>query len=300
MSKNNSKESYLLLRDMINETLLRDLILFVLLFLFVLSQSWENIFLLLFPIVTFAFSLFFRIISTNKWRIEIEGVPIIYNPLGSEKKNANRLNFSALIQLILLFWIGAESIYHPQLIQLYSLYFVVLYIFSYSFGFYWLIIDIWKFSKLEIRLGDVEQKGVAREEFISYDNIESILSSLKVRKFRLISIVNLSVFLSLNLLNVTSILLNYNTPILGFQYSLPGTGIEGSNPILLTYIALIIFVASPMLTVIYLILINKDIKDISYENLNQALESLPAKLQTDILESFKNLNKKFKKELKRE
>jgi len=300
MSENNSKENYLLIRDLINETLLRDLILFMLLFLIVLSQSWENIFLLLYPIVTFAFSLFFKIISTNKWRIEYKDIPIIYFPLGSEKKNANRLNFSALIQLVLLFWIGAESLYHPQLIQQYSQYFVVLYIFFYSFGFYWIVIDVWKFSKIAFGLGNVDQMEIAKEGQISDSHIENVLSSLKPRKFRLISIINLSVFLSLNLLNIASVLLSNNIIILGLHYRLPGTGIEGSNPIILTYIALIVFVISPLFTVIYLILIKKDINDINYENLNQVLDSLPANIQADLIDSLKNLNKKFQKQQKME
>ncbi|GAH83973.1 unnamed protein product [marine sediment metagenome] len=68
MSENNSDEKYLLLRELLNETLLRDIIIFIILYLFVLAQSWENLFLLLFPIITFAYSVFFRIINTNKWR----------------------------------------------------------------------------------------------------------------------------------------------------------------------------------------------------------------------------------------
>ena len=152
MSEENSDQNYLLLREIINESLLRDVFLFTLFFLLVLSQSWQNIFLLLFPIITFAFSLFFKIISTNKWRTKFEKSSIIYNPLGLEKKHANRLNFSALVQLVLLFWIGAESLYHPQLIDLYSNFFLIFYCFIYTFGFFWIFIDIWKYSKIKIKI----------------------------------------------------------------------------------------------------------------------------------------------------
>ena len=66
MSDYNSKNYYLPLKDIFNERLFRDLILFLLLYILIIAQYWENIFLLLFPIITFALSFFFRIINTNK------------------------------------------------------------------------------------------------------------------------------------------------------------------------------------------------------------------------------------------
>jgi len=49
MSNKNTKQEFLLLRELLSESLLRDLILFVIFYLFILAQSWKNIFLLLFP-----------------------------------------------------------------------------------------------------------------------------------------------------------------------------------------------------------------------------------------------------------
>ncbi|MHA1487972.1 MAG: hypothetical protein ACTSSC_12490, partial [Promethearchaeota archaeon] len=63
MSNKNTKQEFLLLRELLSESLLRDLILFVIFYLFILAQSWKNIFLLLFPVITYAFSLFFRLIN---------------------------------------------------------------------------------------------------------------------------------------------------------------------------------------------------------------------------------------------
>ena len=70
MSEDNNNNFYLSIKDLINETLGRDLIIFSFLFLLVITQVWENISLLLFPLITFAFSVFFRIVNTNKWRTE--------------------------------------------------------------------------------------------------------------------------------------------------------------------------------------------------------------------------------------
>jgi len=152
MSEKNTDQEFLLLRELLNESLLRDLIIFVIFFLFILAQSWKNIFLLLFPVITYTFSLFFRLINANKWRLSIFDKTITYNPLGLEKKHANRLIFTALLQLILLFWIGGESYYHPQLIQTYDIFFNILFNFIYTFGFYWILIDIWKYAKITIKI----------------------------------------------------------------------------------------------------------------------------------------------------
>ncbi|GAI87830.1 unnamed protein product [marine sediment metagenome] len=129
MSEDNNN-FYLTIKDLINETLIRDLVIFSFLFLLVITQVWENITLLLFPLVTFAFSIFFRIININKWRTEFENPTIAYNPLGLEKKHANRLFFTALFQLILIFWLGAESLYNPHIIDSYFPYFSGLLIFG--------------------------------------------------------------------------------------------------------------------------------------------------------------------------
>ena len=114
-----SEENYLTLRDFLNESLIMDLVLFLLLFILIVSQEWSNILLTIFPIITFGFSLFFQIIGTNKWRTQYKHSPIVYNPLGAEKKHATRLGFITVILMTLIFWLGAESLYHPQLIDNY-------------------------------------------------------------------------------------------------------------------------------------------------------------------------------------
>ncbi|MFX0139786.1 MAG: hypothetical protein ACFFDN_39465 [Candidatus Hodarchaeota archaeon] len=120
------------LRNIYSESLIRDILLFFFLFIIVISQNWNDILLLLFPLISFGFSVFFKVIANIKENSGITHDYIIYNPLGYEKKHANRLIFCALLQLILLFWFGAESFYHPQLIDNYYLYFVAFLVFFYS------------------------------------------------------------------------------------------------------------------------------------------------------------------------
>ncbi|GAH35574.1 unnamed protein product, partial [marine sediment metagenome] len=250
---------YLSIKDLINETLVRDLIIFSFLFLLVITQVWEDISLLLYPLITFAFSIFFRIVNTNKWRTEFEERPIIYNPIGLEKKHANRLFFSALFQLILLFWIGAESLYNPHIVDQYFPYFNGLFIFLYTFGFFWIFIDLWKYSKVEIILS-----RITKENPKTYD---SIVSFLKIKNFRLIALINLFVFITLNILNSILIITSNQDPLFRIQLNLPGTGSGGSDPMTTSSLIYFILLISPFFAVISLILTYRDVNNFSKEEL---------------------------------
>jgi len=286
MSDNNSKEDFLKVREVLNETLLRDAFIFAILYLFILTQSWNNIYLFLFPIITFGFSLFFRIINTNKHRILSDINQIFYNPIGLEKKHANRLNFTALLQLILLFWIGAESFYHPQLIQTYMLFFNIFFTFFYTFGFYWILIDVWKYAKIAIRL--------------EKNNPDKTISYLKVRQFRLITMVNLGTFILLNLLNVSFVILIDRNIISGFSYYLPGTGIENSLPLKISILSFIIIWISPIVASLLLFLIYKDLNNITPAYFVNSPEELPEEIQKLIIKNFGKINRKFYRDLNNE
>jgi len=299
MSEKNSDKKSLLLRELLNETLLRDVITFIILYLFVLAQSWENLFLLLFPIITFAYSVFFRIINTNKWRATSNSIQITYNPIGLEKKHANRLFFTAILQLILLFWIGAESYYHPQLIQSYDLFFNVIFIFLYTFGFYWILIDVWNYSKIVIRLKNNKLSTQAQNNTLLNSDFDKGISHLKLKSFKIVSIVNLSTFIFLNVLNISFTLFIDDT-FSRFSYYLPGTGIEGSLPLNISIITFLIVIISPLVASLLLIFIYKDLNNINHANLENLLEQLPEESRKNIIENFTKINKKFCRDLARE
>ncbi len=289
MSEDINNNFYLSIKDLINETLVRDLIIFSFLFLLVITQVWEDISLLLYPLITFAFSIFFRIVNTNKWRTEFEERPIIYNPIGLEKKHANRLFFSALFQLILLFWIGAESLYNPHIVDQYFPYFNGLFIFLYTFGFFWIFIDLWKYSKVEIILS-----RITKENPKTYD---SIVSFLKIKNFRLIALINLFVFITLNILNSILIITSNQDPLFRIQLNLPGTGSGGSDPMTTSSLIYFILLISPLFAVISLILTYRDVNNFSKEELDKILEPLPKNIQIIIIEHLKALDKKIKDQL---
>ncbi len=282
MSNKNTKQEFLLLRELFNESLLRDLIIFVIFYLFILAQSWKNIFLLLFPVITYSFSLFFRIISANKWRISIYDNTITYNPLGLEKKHANRLTFIAILQLILLFWIGGESYYHPQLIQIYDFFFNIVFNFIYTFGFYWILIDIWKYSKITI-----ETRSIIEE------NSGILVNHLNLKNFKLIYLINLCTFILLNILNLGIVILTENNAFLGIMYLLPGTGIENSLPLRISASSLLIIVISPLIAILLFYLIYKKISIINPSELIEKLQLLPESKQNNIIETLKKINHKY-------
>lgn len=282
MSNKNTDQEFLLLRELLNESLLRDLIIFVVFYLFILAQSWKNIFLLLFPVITYAFSLFFRLINANKWRLSIYDNTITYNPLGSEKKHANRLIFTVLLQLVLLFWIGGESYYHPQLIQTYEFFFNILFNFIFTFGFYWILIDIWKYAKITIKISSN----------IEGDS-EILVNRLNLKNFKLVYLINLSTFILLNILNLVIGILTEINGFFGIIYILPGTGIESSLPLKIPVSSFLIIVISPLLAILLFYLIYKNISSINQSELLKKIQSLPESKQNNIIETLKKINHKY-------
>ncbi len=295
-----SEDRYLPLRDLISESFLRDLILFLFMFLLILSQGWDNLLLLLLPLISFSFSIFFNLIHVNKWRTEFDERHLRYYPLGLEKKHANRLFFCALFQIILLYWIGAESLYHPQLIDSYAFFFIVIYIFLYSFGYYWIFIDLWKYARIEIVLDGIDMKFP--EDSISSKNIENLINNLEIDHFKLISLISFGIFITLNILNILTALqtISFDVDIFQFYLNLPGTGIEGSQPISLSYIFCIVLLLPPIVTVIFLNSIYRKINSINTKRLSSVVSDLPRDIQIKVIENLKTLNKKIREQLRLE
>jgi len=278
------------LRELYSESLLRDLILFFFLFFLVLAQNWDNILLLLFPIVSFCFGVFFKTIDIIKKRSEID---IVYNPIGYEKIHANRLILCSLLQLILLFWYGAESFYHPQLIDDYYTYFMVIFAFLYSFGFYWIFLDLWRYSRIELIFQNINLDEIQRFS----GNFDNILSFLKVKNFKIISLVNFIAFISLNALSILFSLLIFYDIMPGFKYNLPGTVSENSEPITLSVLVYFILTIPPSISIFFLILIYKNILDIDKNKFNTVLQTIPKESQNKVVENLIALNKKLKAKL---
>jgi hypothetical protein len=274
MNEKKISKDYLSLKEIISESLIRDLILFLFVFLLIIAQGWSNLLLLLFPLITYIFSVFFRIISSNKAKTEFINNLVLYYPLGLEKKHANRLFFCTIFQLILLFWIGAESFINPHLINNYSFFFYTILVFLYTFGFFWIFMDLWKFSRVEIQLSN-ETKEIG--------------SILKFRNLKIISLTSFSVFLILNLINIFS----FSFDTIRMLVYLPSSQIL---PLTFFYYGFLII--SPTITIFLLIINYKTVTHFNVEQLRENIDPLPRNLQIKILESLKLVNKKVKEQLK--
>ncbi len=290
MNEKNNNDHYLSLKDIISESLLRDSILFTFLFLLILAHGWENIFLLLFPLITFIFSLFFRILSSSKKKTEFKNSLIEYNPLGLERKHANRLFYCTLFQLILIFWIGGESLYNSHIVHIYFSFFLGFLIFLYTFGFFWIFIDSWKYTKTEVLIDMPE-----RTSNVPFSkDVKNIISDLTLHNFRINTYITFFVFTILNMLNlITLFFVNYNN--IGVPLFLPGSQI-----ITIPYSFFGFLLISPTLAIIFLIKNYRIINKISNEKLDKILEPLPRNIQIKIIENLKALNSKIKEQLKSE
>ncbi|MFW9826617.1 MAG: hypothetical protein ACFFEY_03245 [Candidatus Thorarchaeota archaeon] len=292
MNEKNNKRDHLSLKELISESLIRDVILFIFLFLLIIAQGWNNILLLIFPMLSFIFSIFFRIISCNKTKTEFKDSFVLYNPLGLEKKHANRLFFCTLFQLILLLWIGGESLYNPHLSNRYFPFFSIIFVFFFTFGFFWIFIDLWKYTKIEILIDTIEDKIQKYKSQDFTENVKKIITSLKLERLRMTPFLVFAAFIIMNIINVILILLNNSNDFV-LEINLPGFQNQS-----ISYIFFVILIISPALSAILLYLNYKAINNINIENLNSIIESLPRNHQVKILESLKAINNKINEQLK--
>jgi hypothetical protein len=289
-------------KDLLSEPLLRDFMLFITLLVATLTQGWENIILFLFPFCSFTFLLFFRIISTNKWKTMFEENFVLYNPLGSEEVHGNRFQFSTLIQLIFLFWLGAESLYHPQLIDNYLLFFLITYGFFYSFTFFWIFSDLWKYAGIKAYIEETyADKGrIVKKKIISEKEKNEILSFLNLETYRNIFILNFILFLTVNILNILFSVLISMGSMSGLPIQLPGTGISNLGEISVSPFLFALWTIPPLMTILSLKIIYNDINKLNKDNfkkdkLYQLVKNnhFPKNKQVQLLENLKSVNKKF-------
>ena len=271
MKENNPNEESLLLREVFNENLVRDIILFLSTFLFIISQEWNNILLFIFPLICFTFSIFFKIIATNRYRL-IQVSNLSYYPLGSEKKNSSRLFFASMFLAIFILWMGYESYLHPQLIDNFFFYFSILFILIYTFSFLWIFIDIWKYARIKIK----------------FENKKITFSTLSKNLYLRIILTEFSIFLILNLLNLFFTLFSNSD----FLSIFPGLDIGGFNLSPLYVLYFIILIVAPLMAIIDLNIIYRYLHYHDREIIKAKFDTFPQEVQERFMSQ---LNQKLKK-----
>ena len=159
-----------------------------------------------------------------------------------------------------------------------------------------MFLDLWKYSRIEILKQGIE----VRDSQIHSENIENVVSFLKMKNFRIISFISLLIFIILNLLNVFLAILIHDVSMPGINYPLPGSGIEESEPISISFFIYGIIAISPSASIIFLFLNYRDINNINKEKFNNITDSLPKEVKNKIIENLETLNKKLKFKLRLE
>ena len=84
------------------------------------------------------------------------------------------------------------------------------------------------------------------------------------------------------------------------MYLLPGTGIESSLPLKISVSSLPIITFSPLIAILLLYLIYKNISKINPSELREKLQLLPESRQKNIMETLKNINQKYSRDFNSE
>ncbi|MFX0072002.1 MAG: hypothetical protein ACFFAO_13010, partial [Candidatus Hermodarchaeota archaeon] len=154
-----------------------------------------------------------------------------------------------------------------------------------------------KYSKIEL-IGNEINDNKSQNNLETVKNYDKVISFLKMKSFKMISIINFLVFITLNLFNLIFAFLIISEILPGIKYSLPGTGIEGSEPIAISHFTYFLIIISPTMATLFLIHIYKDINKIDYDQFNKILATLPKPVQKNILENLILLNKKFRNKIR--
>jgi len=173
--------------------------------------------------------------------------------------------------------------------------FIIIFIFIYTFTYFWIFIDIWNYCHIII---DITKYNVNIEK--ENINHNTFIHNINLRKIKLILYLSMSLFLILNAFNWLFTFLTYNAYIPGYNFILPGTGIESSQPLLLHFIFYPLLLISPIFTIILLFLVYRESHNINPESLKKFLNSMSENLKILILEKFRTLNKTFINNLDRE
>jgi hypothetical protein len=256
------------------ENFIRPFIIFFVIYLFGIVQNWGSIIFFLFPIITFGFFIFFKVIEVSKEYTNVKGSNLSFNPIGDEGVIANRLFFCSLLELIIVFAMGTESLYHPQLINNYFIFYVLpvvlIYIFSIYYSFYDLgmnatiVVALNSETSNNIRAGDIDAyltSNRKEKEFTippseeqpeKINNLESksatqrLISHLSVENyakiFNMVKII--TILFAVNW--ILWLLLTYFNLIPGVNFGLPGSSFIEGTDLEVTFLIFVCLVGIPV------------------------------------------------------
>ena len=281
---------YILRILMKNETFLRPLIIFIVFYSFILLQNWSDITFLLVPISTFVLYAFFKIIDVSKEHTLVLGSDIAFNPIGNESRISNRLFFCSLLELIIVFVMGAESYRNPHLIDIYFIYYVVPLILIYNFSLYYALYDVGFSSKIEImirRKAKFEQDGEINTDKPKGEPLENqLISFMRLSDFKIIYRLITIIFILLSSIWLILTFLGYVGLIPNLSLNLPGSKLYEGVPLEVSFFIYVCIIGIPLSIISITVWVYKIITQIDKPKLNSIIAELPAIRRKKIIKTL--------------
>ena len=248
-------------------------------FILILVQNWISLSLILCPLILFGFSLFFQILFHNATITELKDSVILYSPFGEVKKISDIVLIFSYVELILVFFMGYDSLIHPQLIDNYFLLFLTPTIFLYEFGFFLVLNKSLNSAKIEIFLNNKNNNPIDK----SSENNRFFLSFIKFNRFKTLSLLNIASFVIILALTLSLSYLSFLGLIPGLYFYHPGTGLEGSQPVVISFMLYIGIIFHPIFSGWIFYQIYKEIVNFSEESIERTTKNLPEDVKKKVL-----------------
>ena len=124
-----------------SEKLLREILLFGILFGALILQGWTDFLLLTFPILIFSIAIFVRALEIGQ-EANYAGMNTPLSTVGLGEKIATRVEFAGILTFLTVMIEGYESLARPQMSAMLAPFFLEILLVTYLLGFYWLFTGI--------------------------------------------------------------------------------------------------------------------------------------------------------------
>jgi len=287
-----------------DEDFTHTLIIIFLIIVLILSENWTNFIIFLFPLISFGFMIYFdtiRILNKEMYSKSF----LRLQPLGDYTNISRRFKFCLYLQSILILFTGAESLYHPQLIDNHFIFYIISIGLIFLFNSYYPFYDLAFYSKIELLIDlffnnrndfeiiNSELKDNEKNELLNNKNNKIIqdshkniiLSRLKIKDFIFIHKIITINFLIMMILWILFSFISYNYSIFYFSIELPGSHLLEGQPLKITLFIVVIIIEIPILIIFIIKQIFRYLKNINLKELKELIIKL-SKPQKMVLENL--------------
>ncbi len=274
-----------------------DVLFFTVSILLLLSLSLGTILLLIFPFITFGFAFTIRL-GTNKLHQDYSKnfYPVFHKKL--LKTIGTKFSYVTIITIIFTYWISLDSFVFPQLILNHSFFFVIIFMFVFSFPFYWIFAEIWKHYNFNDIFEGIEIDYIPQDNHKTViGQLDLLLSILKLNKIRKIYLINSLLYVVINIINVLLSIFTFINIVPGITIILAGTGFESSPPISLPYSSIIAAIVIPLAAITSLVNLKKKVREVSKQKITECINEIPKEIQTKLVDNINRLSNFYEENL---